>query len=195
MVTSSLGDLNTPTRPSIYNENDDIVKKQLRDNSKEHTESNYQRSRSLSSCPVILDKSKKKLQVEPTYAASFPNISSKPILEEVIIEKRAQNNDDNEKSNERNHQKEEPYVFEGGRNYAYNDYTSPYYDRYTRRRIGQRYSSLQHKSPIRHDSLVGNIPKHDEPRSGWSSLSHAFREPLAEFFGVFILVLFGDGYV
>lgn len=29
----------------------------------------------------------------------------------------------------------------------------------------------------------------------WSRIRHTFREPLAEFFGVFVLILFGDGVV
>lgn len=41
------------------------------------------------------------------------------------------------------------------------------------------------------------IPQEDviqaEPELAWSRIRHRFREPLAEFFGVFILILFGDG--
>lgn len=32
-----------------------------------------------------------------------------------------------------------------------------------------------------------------EPELWWSKTRHVIREPLAEFFGVFILILFGDG--
>lgn len=32
-----------------------------------------------------------------------------------------------------------------------------------------------------------------EPELWWSRTRHALREPLSEFFGVFILILFGDG--
>ena len=31
------------------------------------------------------------------------------------------------------------------------------------------------------------------PELWWSGMRHKFREPLAEFFGVFIMILFGDG--
>ena len=34
-----------------------------------------------------------------------------------------------------------------------------------------------------------------EPDLAWSRARHFLREPLAEFFGVFILILFGDGVV
>jgi hypothetical protein len=44
-----------------------------------------------------------------------------------------------------------------------------------------------------------NIPQQDavqaRPDLWWSRMRHIAREPLSEFFGVFILVLFGDGYV
>lgn len=33
------------------------------------------------------------------------------------------------------------------------------------------------------------------PNLAWSRIRHQFREPLSEFFGVFILILFGDGSV
>ena len=33
------------------------------------------------------------------------------------------------------------------------------------------------------------------PDLAWSKFRHQFREPLSEFFGVFILILFGDGVV
>jgi hypothetical protein len=43
------------------------------------------------------------------------------------------------------------------------------------------------------------IPQADvvqqEPDLAWSRIRRYFREPLAEFFGVFILILFGDGVV
>lgn len=42
-----------------------------------------------------------------------------------------------------------------------------------------------------------NIPQRDavqaRPDLWWSRMRHMAREPLSEFFGVFILVLFGDG--
>jgi aquaglyceroporin related protein len=42
-----------------------------------------------------------------------------------------------------------------------------------------------------------HIPQDDavqaEPELWWSKTRHYFREPLSEFFGVFILILFGDG--
>lgn len=65
---------------------------------------------------------------------------------------------------------------------------------------------------LRHSSVPGQLPyaekgpliNHDipqadvaqqEPDLAWSRIRHYFREPLAEFFGVFILILFGDGVV
>lgn len=44
-----------------------------------------------------------------------------------------------------------------------------------------------------------NIPQKDavpaRPDLWWSRMRHNFREPFSEFFGVFILILFGDGQV
>jgi aquaglyceroporin related protein len=43
------------------------------------------------------------------------------------------------------------------------------------------------------------IPQEDvvqaEPQLWWSKTRHMLREPFSEFFGVFILILFGDGHV
>ena len=51
-----------------------------------------------------------------------------------------------------------------------------------------------------HGPLVDHkIPQADvvqqEPDLAWSRIRHTFREPFSEFFGVFILILFGDGVV
>ncbi len=52
----------------------------------------------------------------------------------------------------------------------------------------------EHGPGIDHD-----IPQQDavqaRPDLWWSRMRHIAREPLSEFFGVFILILFGDGYV
>lgn len=51
-----------------------------------------------------------------------------------------------------------------------------------------------------HGPLVDHkIPQADavqqEPDLAWSRVRHFLREPLSEFFGVFILIMFGDGVV
>ena len=51
-----------------------------------------------------------------------------------------------------------------------------------------------------HGPLVDHkIPQADviqaEPDLAWSRIRHYLREPFSEFFGVFILILFGDGVV
>lgn len=45
---------------------------------------------------------------------------------------------------------------------------------------------IDHKIP--QDEVVQS-----KPDLWWSRTRHRFREPLSEFFGVFILILFGDG--
>jgi aquaglyceroporin related protein, other eukaryote len=51
-----------------------------------------------------------------------------------------------------------------------------------------------------HGALIDHhVPQEDavqaEPDLLWSRIRHYFRDPLSEFFGVFILILFGDGVV
>ena len=51
-----------------------------------------------------------------------------------------------------------------------------------------------------HGPLIDHkIPQDDaveqQPDLAWSRIRHFLREPLAEFFGVFILIMFGDGVV
>jgi aquaglyceroporin related protein len=52
----------------------------------------------------------------------------------------------------------------------------------------------EHGALIDHD-----VPQEEavqaEPDLLWSRIRHYFRDPLSEFFGVFILILFGDGVV
>jgi aquaglyceroporin related protein len=52
----------------------------------------------------------------------------------------------------------------------------------------------EHGALIDHD-----IPQEEavqaEPDLLWSRIRHYFRDPFSEFFGVFILILFGDGVV
>lgn len=44
-------------------------------------------------------------------------------------------------------------------------------------------------------SSQGNEDDEVHPELWWSKIRHTIREPLSEFFGVFILILFGDGVV
>lgn len=57
-----------------------------------------------------------------------------------------------------------------------------------------QHAHQEHGVGIDHD-----IPQADAlqamPELWWSRIRHIIREPLAEFFGVFILILFGDGVV
>lgn len=51
-----------------------------------------------------------------------------------------------------------------------------------------------------HGALIDHIVPQDDvieamPDLWWSRVRHTLREPLSEFFGVFILILFGDGVV
>ncbi|PMD45857.1 aquaporin [Hyaloscypha variabilis F] len=61
-------------------------------------------------------------------------------------------------------------------------------------------SDSEHKPYAEHGPGIDHhIPQDDvvqaEPELWWSRTRHVIREPLAEFFGVFILILFGDGVV
>lgn len=66
---------------------------------------------------------------------------------------------------------------------------------------GRRRTSVQGQPAYteRGPLINHDIPQEDvvqqEPDLAWSRIRRYFREPLAEFFGVFILILFGDGVV
>ncbi len=58
----------------------------------------------------------------------------------------------------------------------------------------QEHAYQEHGAGIDH-----KIPQEEliqaKPNLWWSRVRHTLREPFSEFFGVFILILFGDGYV
>jgi aquaglyceroporin related protein len=56
------------------------------------------------------------------------------------------------------------------------------------------HAHAEHGALIDHDVLQEEAVQ-AEPDLLWSRIRHYFREPLSEFFGVFILILFGDGVV
>ena len=64
-----------------------------------------------------------------------------------------------------------------------------------------RHSTVEGQVPYaEHGALVDHkIPQEElvqsEPDLAWSRIRHYMREPFSEFFGVFILILFGDGVV
>jgi len=66
---------------------------------------------------------------------------------------------------------------------------------------GRRKSSVLDEQPhAQHGPLIDHkIPQAEaveaEPDLAWSRIRRTFREPFSEFFGVFILILFGDGVV
>ena len=67
---------------------------------------------------------------------------------------------------------------------------------HTRRRTsvsGQ--SAYTEKGPLINHEIPPADVVQQEPDLAWSQIRRYFREPLAEFFGVFILILFGDGAV
>jgi aquaglyceroporin related protein len=58
-------------------------------------------------------------------------------------------------------------------------------------------SNSEHAYAEHGPGIDHNIPQDDvipaEPELAWSRIRRIMREPFSEFFGVFILVLFGDG--
>jgi aquaglyceroporin related protein len=52
----------------------------------------------------------------------------------------------------------------------------------------------EHGPGIDHKIPQDNVVQ-ARPELAWSKIRRAMRDPFAEFFGVFILILFGDGYV
>lgn len=51
----------------------------------------------------------------------------------------------------------------------------------------------EHGAGIDHDIHPQQDEKQAEPDLWWSRVRHRLREPLAEFFGVFVMILFGCG--
>lgn len=60
-----------------------------------------------------------------------------------------------------------------------------------------RHTAVTELPYVEHRILDQKVPQDDlvQAKSGplWSRIRHQFREPLSEFWGTFILVLFGDG--
>jgi len=61
-------------------------------------------------------------------------------------------------------------------------------------------SGLEPQPHAEHGALIDHkVPQDDviqaQPDLLWSRVRHSLREPLAEFFGTFILIMFGDGVV
>ncbi|POS87144.1 hypothetical protein EPUL_000545, partial [Erysiphe pulchra] len=183
------------TRPSIYDEEDDVMKKSTIGHSKEVSQKIHRRSTSLGFNTVPFNQVRKEYPVELNDTASLPDVASKPLFHEVVIERGGDNENNRGRHRVRNLQSEEPYVFEGGRRHIDDDYLNPHYDRYTRRRAQRYYSPPRRRSPTSNSSKRERTPSRDGPRTGWSNVRHTLREPFAEFFGVFILVLFGDGSI
>ena len=53
------------------------------------------------------------------------------------------------------------------------------------------------KSPSQNEMDIDDLDLYDDarPRSWWWGVRYRFREPLAEFFGTFIVIIFGNGSV
>jgi len=78
--------------------------------------------------------------------------------------------------------------------------TAPGYAQHDERLGRRRTSVVDQPAYAEHGPLVDHkIAQADvvqqEPDLLWSRVRRVFREPFAEFFGVFILILFGDGVV
>jgi aquaglyceroporin related protein len=59
---------------------------------------------------------------------------------------------------------------------------------------GYHATHAEHGPPIDHIGPEFEVIE-SHPQLPWSRLRHRFREPLSEFFGTFILILFGDGVI
>ncbi|POS87148.1 hypothetical protein EPUL_000547 [Erysiphe pulchra] len=176
--------------PTIYHEEDVHMRKPPRVHSEEFSHETCCRSGSLNSHPVVTHQTKFEIPGELADDTNLPDLPSKPVFHEIVTERRNENDDDDDdRFGERYFKREKSVTFDGGRNSNIHNYRDRDSHRYTRRT--QRYYSPRRRySPPRHRS-----PIQDGPLTGWSRIRHTLREPLSEFFGVFILVLFGDGSI
>lgn len=81
---------------------------------------------------------------------------------------------------------------------------SLYFEEHKLKDVGPGHPELQHQIPPHiqqeHGALIDHHvhPQEDEeshPELWWSKVRHICQEAFSEFFGVFILILFGDGVV
>ncbi|KAI6245593.1 Aquaporin [Erysiphe necator] len=183
MATKTLKGLRPSFGPTIYHEEDVHMREPSRLNSDDHGCDRFRRTASLNAHPIPCA-NKDKYPLDQSDSASLPDLPNKPVFYETLSERRNTSDDDDyDRLGERYFQREKTNVFEGGKNYTEYGHNDPNYHRYTRR-TQRFYSPPRHRSPAR-----------DVPLNGWSRIRHVLREPLSEFFGVFILVLFGDGSV
>lgn len=63
--------------------------------------------------------------------------------------------------------------------------------------VGPVVNNVEHGPLIDHQIPQDTILQEgaQEPQLAWARIRHIMREPFSEFFGVFILILFGDGVV
>lgn len=122
------------------------------------------------------------IRFEPEFFEA--NNSSNSLNRPAVYEKiRNQRENNKREFTDKNNYTEKLFMAEGNRPYVYRDYDS---------------NNGNHRSygrPFNHYSPPPNKSSYVSSNYGWSRVRNAFREPLSEFFGVFVLVLFGDGYV
>lgn len=53
----------------------------------------------------------------------------------------------------------------------------------------------EHTAPAASSTPASSIPEQQETRLGWSKTRSIWQDAFSEFFGTFIMILFGDGVV
>ncbi|TQS35137.1 hypothetical protein Golomagni_04450 [Golovinomyces magnicellulatus] len=167
--------------PTIYHQDDTFVRKPPRVHADEMAHEKLYRTISPNShlTGTHFDKGRHHAFLDELNSQSaLPN---RHIFYETVAKKKRL--DDEKGFTEEKYLKSRPFILERSR--SHEKHGSTYYDgQYGGRRISGRYTPPQYSSP-----------EETPPRLLWSRARNVLREPLAEFFGIFILVLFGDGSI
>ncbi|RKF82158.1 Aquaporin-10 [Golovinomyces cichoracearum] len=167
--------------PTIYHQEETFVRKPPRAHADEMVHEKLHRTTPSNSHLIGTHFNKSRRHSFLDELKNQPVHPNKHIFYETIAKKKIL--DDEDRFSEEKYLKSKPFILEGNR--PHENYGSTYYDgQYGGRKISGRYTPPQY-------SRQEEAP----PRLLWSRVRNILRKPLAEFFGIFILVLFGDGSI
>ncbi|KAI1003917.1 hypothetical protein K3495_g4294 [Podosphaera aphanis] len=169
--------------PTIYHDEEDMtVKKPPRVYYEEVTRDKPRRSSSVQSRGAATHHENATHHPETVQGnATPPRSLGKPGFVETFTE--IPYGDDEKGYSEKPQYIEKPFSNDGSKIYANSGYIHRDYDQRGRRGTVPRYEPPQPQNPLHESDLW------------WTRVRIALHEPFAEFFGVFLLVLFGDGAI
>ncbi|RKF66736.1 Aquaporin-3 [Golovinomyces cichoracearum] len=169
--------------PTVYHEEDDInVRRPPRVYYEEVSREKPRRSSSLNSHPPNNQHEAGVHYQEHADAKNPIQSPTKPGFVETVTE--ARYDDDEKVYDEKYHYAEKPHHLDDA-SYVENPYS-----------VRNSYNPRRGLAPIsRYAAQQRPIKIADDSKLWWSQVRHSLREPFSEFFGTFLLVLFGDGSI